>query len=436
MTPSDTDAAVGLAITFTLVGGLVGVALYVWYGLALSKVFAKLGADPWRGWVPILNEMEILSRGGVPAWSVVYYFIPVVNLYGLYLKITAVHRINEQLGRGVGSTALGILLPPVWASLLAWGATPPVAGVGGTRVASMLGNGPASGTTSGSAVATGPLGRPAAQSAPSAPFAQVASDPSGYALPGVQPVVVPPAPAFSPPPAAESTSSVRPAQSTEADAAPVTSAPANGLIVNPWAQQAAVAETPAVSVSPAPVTSEPPAISSPPIISAPPVIPVAPVIDEVEAPESADALGGHPPVGSVSGTLDDGDGDDDDDDELDRTVVVDRRPVIPWRLRTDDGFEVALTASKIVLGRNPVSSEVDVEAIAVPDSTRTLSKTHARLELVDGVWTVTDLNSTNGVLVVGEDESESLIPVNVATALRSRFVLGKVGMAVNYEMPS
>jgi hypothetical protein len=131
-----------------------------------------------------------------------------------------------------------------------------------------------------------------------------------------------------------------------------------------------------------------------------------------------------------------GSGEDEEDDELDRTVVVDRRPVVPWRLRTDDGFEVALTASKIVLGRNPSTGELDVEALAIPDTTRTLSKTHARLDLVDGAWTVTDLGSTNGVLVVDADGAEELIPVNEATPLRARFVLGKVGMALSFEQRS
>ena len=87
----------------------------------------------------------------------------------------------------------------------------------------------------------------------------------------------------------------------------------------------------------------------------------------------------------------------------------------------------------VVLGRNPTSTEAGVAAIAVPDTTRTLSKTHARLDLVDGEWTVTDLNSTNGVIVVGPDDAENLITVGEATPLTARFVLGKVGMRVSFD---
>ena len=81
----------------------------------------------------------------------------------------------------------------------------------------------------------------------------------------------------------------------------------------------------------------------------------------------------------------------------------------------------------------PPATEAGVAAIAVPDTTRTLSKTHARLDLVDGEWTVTDLNSTNGVIVVGPDDAENLITVGEATPLTARFVLGKVGMRVSFD---
>jgi hypothetical protein len=439
MTPTDAEAVVGLAITGMLLGGIAGAAVYIWYGLALSKLFTKLGAESWRGWVPIVNEMEILARGGVPSWSVVYYFIPVVNLYGLYLKATAVHRINEQLGRGIGSTVLGILLPPVWASILAWGATAPVAGVDAKKVETMRGSGAAPSST-----ATGPLGAEASPTAPRAPFSPVASDPSGYALPIVQPVAPRPAPAFAPPVAEpQEAAAVRPAPGAP-DAASAAAAPA-AVIVNPWAQQSS-------APAPAPILSAPPTIAArpePTPVAAPEPTPV-PAPSPVPEPEQPELdpvadLGETrvtvaPPVPepepepapSVASLL----GSEDDDDELDRTVMVDRRPVVPWRLRTDDGFEVALTASKVVLGRNPSTAELDVEAIAIPDTTRTLSKTHARLELVDGAWTVTDLGSTNGVLVVDADGAEELIPVNEATPLRARFVLGKVGMALSFEQHS
>ena len=68
----------------------------------------------------------------------------------------------------------------------------------------------------------------------------------------------------------------------------------------------------------------------------------------------------------------------------------------------------------------------------MPDSTRTLSKVHARLDLADGVWTVTDLNATNGVIVIEADGSENLLDPGASAVVRDRFVLGKVGMRLSF----
>jgi len=459
MTSSDAQNAVSLLVAVSLASVVVVILYYVWYALALSKLFPKLGAESWRGWVPVLNEMEILVRGGVPGWSVVYYFIPVVSLYGLYLKATAVHRVNEQFGRGIGMTVLGVLLSPVWASILGWGRTPAVAGVGHKRVETMLGGA----DVASPSVGTGPLAAQPSAAQPSAaqpsaaqpsavsppPFTPApASDPSGYALP-VQPA--PPAP-------------VVPLAQPPAAAPPVS--PAAGMIQNPWAPQPPAAAAPPVVVPPmvvpptvapsavappvvppvdqgppAPAVSTPPVIASspvvagPPVIATPPVVAFPPVVADppviAAAPEAAPGFG-VPPVSSFGEPF----GGSGDDDELDQTVVVDRRPVVPWTLHTDDGFSIALTAPVVVLGRNPSSAEAGVQTVAVPDTTLTLSKTHARLDLADGEWTVTDLSSTNGVIVVGADGTENLIEVGEATPLSSRFVLGKVGMRLSFDAES
>jgi len=87
---------------------------------------------------------------------------------------------------------------------------------------------------------------------------------------------------------------------------------------------------------------------------------------------------------------------DSDDEELDRTIVVARR--VPWVLELSDGRELELSGDDIVLGRKPAA--IDGSAIlVVPDATRTLSKSHARLRREGDGWTIEDLGSTNGVFV-------------------------------------
>ncbi len=72
-----------------------------------------------------------------------------------------------------------------------------------------------------------------------------------------------------------------------------------------------------------------------------------------------------------------------------------------WQLVPAAGAPVAITADVVILGRRPAADTAFPKAqlIAVAGEALTVSKTHARLERHDDVWTITDLASTNGVLV-------------------------------------
>jgi hypothetical protein len=74
------------------------------------------------------------------------------------------------------------------------------------------------------------------------------------------------------------------------------------------------------------------------------------------------------------------------------------RPV--WRLLLPGGRAVPLTRA-VLLGRNPSrgAHAGDAEPIALDDPTSTVSKTHALLVVDGDTLTVTDLYSTNGVVV-------------------------------------
>jgi hypothetical protein len=91
---------------------------------------------------------------------------------------------------------------------------------------------------------------------------------------------------------------------------------------------------------------------------------------------------------------------DIDEDDVDETVMV-RRKKVTWRLVPASGPSIALTSEVVLLGRRP-SPDVSfprAQLVTVPDEARTVSKTHARLELRGERWLVTDLGSTNGVLL-------------------------------------
>jgi hypothetical protein len=106
----------------------------------------------------------------------------------------------------------------------------------------------------------------------------------------------------------------------------------------------------------------------------------------------------------------------------------------PWQLVVEGGPTLRLAGSRVVLGRRPAGAGDGAQELAIHDPTRTLSKVHARLDLADGVWTVTDLNATNGVIVIGADGSENLLDPGASAPVVERLMLGKVAMRVTSEV--
>ncbi|MGP5268353.1 RDD family protein [Brachybacterium alimentarium] len=79
------------------------------------------------------------------------------------------------------------------------------------------------------------------------------------------------------------------------------------------------------------------------------------------------------------------------------------------RLTTDDGAS-SIVGAAVVVGRNP-SGEQHEETVVLKDETRSVSKTHLRIDASGDDLVVTDLGSTNGSTILGEDGShEDLVP--------------------------
>lgn len=175
-------------------------------------------------------------------------------------------------------------------------------------------------------------------------------------------------------------------------AAPATAAPTASVAVLAPAQEVAPAPAPAVfsaapvPAAPAPLAPEPPAAAPAPTFLPPTPAPGSGVISAV--PGMIERAPEQPVV---------------EDLELTRMSVSGIAPRAPRavRLRFDDGTEV-LVADSALVGRNPAPrvGEAAGELIALADETRSISKTHARLELVGAELSVIDRHSTNGTSVV------------------------------------
>jgi hypothetical protein len=333
---------------------LVWAALYVWTGLAGARLFARTGGEPWKAWVPFVNEAEIFARGDKPAYSLVYCFIPIVAIYGLVVRVMAVHRINERFGRGAALTVLGIVLPPVWMSVLAWGRGP-------VQESSARSNA-------------------VVEDAIDAAVAFAPRDASGYAIPVAAPIEV---------------------QPLEPAAAQVQLAPvAAGAPTAPGVAAAPVA--PAAPVAAPPVQAAPAAALAPTAAAAASAAPVAATAAPVTATAAA--------------------------------VAAQPTARAQWRIELADGTAFDLNAPRIVLGRNPEPATPDEQRIALPDQTRTLSKTHARLVYADGAWRLSDLASTNGTAVVDASGAAFELQPGEPTVVAERFRLGEVELRLAYDL--
>ncbi|WP_232338896.1 DUF5684 domain-containing protein, partial [Agromyces aureus] len=171
MTPAEAQQLAAVTLTMVAVSFALGAGLYVWYSVMLARVFAHAGLTPWSAWVPVYSQMQVFRLGGQNPWLALLLLVPIAQLAGLFFLILALHRISGQYWRGVGTTVLGVLLPPVWATVLALGPSPdpergrmPVRGASSGAIPPV-----APGVTRDAALAAVTAGWPAGDSAPILP---------------------------------------------------------------------------------------------------------------------------------------------------------------------------------------------------------------------------------------------------------------------------
>lgn len=175
--------------------------------------------------------------------------------------------------------------------------------------------------------------------------------------------------------------------------APPTAAPAPPAPSEQPAPPAAAPAQPVPSTHPAP-SSAAPAVPGTPAAPAAPVVPVPPI----------------PPVASST---------DLDDDFDDRTIVVPKRA--RWGIELPGGEVLEIVGDEVLVGRKPKGDE---KSITIPDPTRTISKTHARLRRSGETWTIEDLQSTNGVALVDAKGNPVPIDPGTPTEVTERLLIG------------
>ncbi|MDY0910318.1 DUF5684 domain-containing protein [Microbacterium sp. CFBP9034] len=460
-------------------------ALYVWTAIALSAVFRKSGEEAWKAWVPVLNVFALLQLGGLSGWLVLLVLVPILGPLALWVvQVIACYRINLAFGFGAGMTVLAAVLFPVWATVVGFGSSRWVGAehAGGVRRSSQD-DVPLPGY-SAAAAGTPPLPSPSPGPSPSpapvssaqgawAPTASAAPLPAS-ALPPVPPMpsMPPGAPAQSPAAAVApeapisfvpvlSPSAAPPAAPSPLRAAvPVTEpAPAGPSAASAaddrWGgfDLGAVGEltgevTAAVKGAPQPIAAVPgpaepeldapapqPAVtrvpaarpSSEPEPWAPSRSPLPEADAFPEASGEVSAVAGAPDAGiprsarssvSAQHVL-----PEIPDDDVELTVIAHRRKA-RWSLTLPSGSPVDLVADVVLVGRRPAPSTAYPSAQLVEVDDGTVSKTHLRLERDGDAWSVTDLHSTNGTVLIASDGAEREIPPGAPHRAPARFLIG------------
>lgn len=372
---------------------VIALVLHVWYAIGLSRVLAAHGGEPWRAWVPLVNEAEVFRLGRIDPVRAVLLVVPFVNVYGLVLKARAAHRLGEGSGRGAGTTTLAVLLPPAWAMVLARDPKAPDAAPPAPREIA--------GVESVAAEA-GEVDGPIA-AVPGVPTAPATADPAApvAASAGGRRAVATSAEPFAPP--------VLPGpREIGAGDDPDASSPAPDAVVSASRAEA--------SVAPAP-DAVPPASRAGAFV-APVAVDAAEDVDG-RVSETTDATAERPAGrADVADPL----------DESTQTARPRSRRRGDWTLGLPDGEMVSLTSRTVVLGRKPSNADDMTQYVAVVDETRTMSKEHARLDWTVTGWTLTDLDSTNGVTLVHDDGRLERLPGGGTASVPSRFRLGDASL--------
>ena len=91
----------------------------------------------------------------------------------------------------------------------------------------------------------------------------------------------------------------------------------------------------------------------------------------------------------------------------DGETCVAGRAASTWRIILPRSGQIVPLVEALYIGRNPArtAERQDAELLAVDDPAKSLSKTHALLEVEDDVLWVHDLDSTNGIYIVEPDAS-------------------------------
>lgn len=78
------------------------------------KVFVKAGQPGWASIIPFYNVYVFTQIAGKPAWWLVLFLVPLVNVVAAILVFVAIaEKFGKSSGYGVGMALLGFIFVPM-----------------------------------------------------------------------------------------------------------------------------------------------------------------------------------------------------------------------------------------------------------------------------------------------------------------------------------
>ncbi len=97
---------------------LIILVFVVFFMVCHWKIFTKAGKEGWKSIIPVYNMVIQLEITKQPTIWILYFFIPLVNIY---FGVKHIHGLSRAFGKDVGFTIGLFLLPFIFYPILAFG---------------------------------------------------------------------------------------------------------------------------------------------------------------------------------------------------------------------------------------------------------------------------------------------------------------------------
>lgn len=125
------------------------------------------------------------------------------------------------------------------------------------------------------------------------------------------------------------------------------------------------------------------------------------------------------------------------DMSFEATIVMPRRAT-SWVIEFEDGATLALPSDDVIVGRQPVQFD-GTTTVQLPDDSRQVSRTHARLrrDIESDTWTIEDLASANGVATVdGDTGALTWVTRHTPTPTTEYLLIGHLRCRLRHDAPA